>query len=42
MKLRFVLALGFLVLAVRPQSPGSDRFGGWLQLTGEKTGFFHT
>ena len=39
-----------LVLAVfasgAPYLPGStspsDRFGGWPDLTGEKTGFFHT
>jgi agarase len=42
MKLRIVLALALLADAVRPQSPGSDRFGGWQQLTGTKSGFFHT
>jgi hypothetical protein len=41
-KLRIVVALMLLAATVHPQSPGSDRFGGWQQLSGTKSGFFHT
>lgn len=36
----FLLLLG--VLPADPPSPIYDPYGGWLQLAGEKTGFFHT
>jgi len=42
MKLRIALALVVLAVAANPESTGYDRFGGWLKLTGTKTGFFHT
>ena len=42
MKLRIALALLALTWSANPQSAGDDRFGGWQQLTGTKTGFFHT
>ncbi len=35
------MTFALLVGAAHPQTPGNDTFGGWLQVTGTKTGFFH-
>jgi len=42
MKLRIIFLIAALACAASPQPPGYDRFGGWEQLSGTKTGFFHT
>ena len=42
MRLRIVLALAVLAGGANSQSTGYDRYGGWQQLAGTQTGFFHT